>query len=91
LDFGANLLKSQARNTTTKHPDVAPFLDQIARESTPGLTTTIALDNASIHHNIDHESSTGAVLSAALQSRTQSHRDLLKAPQVPLTLLRHLD
>ncbi|MGF6637960.1 transposase [Paraburkholderia sp. MM6662-R1] len=31
------------------------FLEQIARESTPGLTTVVVLDNASIHHNIDQE------------------------------------
>jgi transposase len=29
------------------------FLDQIARDSTPGLTTVVVLDNASIHHNLD--------------------------------------
>jgi transposase len=53
--FGANLLRHQAHNTTIKRPDVVQFLDQIAQESTPGLTTVIVLDNASIHHNIDRE------------------------------------
>jgi hypothetical protein len=29
LDFGANLLRHQAHNTTIKRPDVVQFLDQI--------------------------------------------------------------
>src|SRR5258706_13752663 len=56
LDFGANLLIHHASKTTIKRPDVVQFLDQIARESTPGLTTVVVLDNASIHHNINQES-----------------------------------
>ena len=55
LDFGANLLTHHTSKTTIKRPDVVQFLDQIARESTPGLTTVVVLDNATIHHNIDQE------------------------------------
>ena len=55
LDFGANLLTYHTSKTTIKRPDVVQFLEQIARESTPGLTTVVVLDNASIHHNIDQE------------------------------------
>jgi transposase len=49
------LLTHHASKTAIKRPDVVQFLDQIARESTPGLTTVVVLDNASIHHNIDQE------------------------------------
>jgi len=55
LDFGANVLTHHASKTTIKRPDVVQFLDQIARESTSGLTTVVVLDNATIHHNIDQE------------------------------------
>src|ERR1700690_832851 len=55
LDFGANLLTYRASKATIKRPDIVQFLDQIARESTPGLTTVVVLDNASIHHNLDKE------------------------------------
>ena len=55
LDFGANLLTYRASKATIKRPDVVQFLEQIARESTPGLTTVVVLDNASIHHNLDKE------------------------------------
>jgi hypothetical protein len=58
LDFGANLLTYRASKATIKRPDVVQFLDQIARQSTPGLTTVVVLDNASIHHNLDKEPST---------------------------------
>jgi len=55
LDFGANLLTYHTSKTTIKRPDVVRFLDQLARESTPGLMTVVVLDNATIRHNIDQE------------------------------------
>ena len=54
LDFGANLLTYHTSKTTIKRSDVVQFFEQIMR-STPGLTTVVVLDNASIHHNIDQE------------------------------------
>ena len=55
FDFGANLLRHEARKATIKRPDIIQFLDQIAQEGKPGLMTVVVLDNASIHHNIDQE------------------------------------
>jgi transposase len=55
LDFGANLLTYRTSNATIKRADVVQFLDQIARENTPGLTKVVVLDNASILHNIDQQ------------------------------------
>src|SRR5260370_821250 len=55
FDFGANLLRHEARKATIKRPDIIQFLDQIAQEGKPGLMTVEVLDNASIHRTIAHE------------------------------------
>jgi hypothetical protein len=65
FDFGANLLRYEARKATIKRPDIIQFLDQIVQEDKPGLMTVVVLDNASIHHNIDQERSTGGFSSIA--------------------------
>jgi hypothetical protein len=55
FDFGANLLKHEVSKATIKGPAVIEFLDQIAKDGSPGLMMVVVLDNASIHHNIEQE------------------------------------
>ena len=54
LDFGANTLIHEATKQSVKRPAVVQFLDPVAQQADQ-RPTVVVLDNASIHHDIDHE------------------------------------
>ncbi len=54
LDFGANTLIHEATKQSVKRPAVVQFLDRVAQQADQ-RPTVVVLDNASIHHDIDHE------------------------------------
>jgi transposase len=54
LDFGANTLIHEATKQSVKRPAVIQFLDRVAQQADQ-RPTVVVLDNASIHHDIDHE------------------------------------
>jgi hypothetical protein len=54
LDFGANTLTHEATKPSVKRPAVVQFLYRVAQQADQ-RPTVVVLDNASIHHDIDHE------------------------------------
>ena len=54
LDFGANTLIHEATKQWVKRPAAVQFLNRVAQQADQ-RPTVVVLNNASIHHDIDHE------------------------------------
>jgi len=54
LDYATNELHFELYEHSVKREQVVQFLDQLAQVSCQDKFTIVVMDNASIHHNIEH-------------------------------------